>query len=316
MSEKQAEYQIRAENESGARPAGGDGAASSSPAPEVSRPALRYHGGKWRLAPWIIGHLPRHKAYVEPFGGAMSVLLRKAPAYTEVYNDLDACVVNFFRVLRDDQKSSRLRQQLAATPFSRVEFEQAWQPAECDVERARRLVVRSFMGYSTVGVTGKVRDATRTGFRASCHRQGVTPAHNWAGYPQAIDAFRARLDGVVIECRDAFEVIEQQDRPHTLFYIDPPYVQATRGERWQSEGYAHDMTASGHEALAELLRSVAGMVVLSGYRSELYRDLYEAHGWKRSERGARADGGRARTECLYLNPAAQKWKPQQSLFQP
>jgi hypothetical protein len=82
------------------------------------RPALRYHGGKWLLAPWIIEHFPDHKIYVEPYGGGASVLLRKPRSYSEVYNELDGDVVNVFRCLRDH--GPELRRRLTLTPFARA----------------------------------------------------------------------------------------------------------------------------------------------------------------------------------------------------
>ena len=87
-----------------------------------TRPVLRYHGGKWRLAPWIISHFPPHRVYVEPFGGAASVLLRKPRSYAEVYNDRWADVVNVFRVLREPVRARALKRLIALTPFARDEF--------------------------------------------------------------------------------------------------------------------------------------------------------------------------------------------------
>ncbi|MBH9009927.1 DNA adenine methylase [Pseudomonas aeruginosa] len=102
----------------------------------VRRPILRYHGGKWKLAPWIIQHLPPHHTYVEPFGGAASVLLRKARSHAEVYNDLNGDVVNLFRVARDH--GEKLRQALTLTPFARDEFEASYVETTDPLERARR----------------------------------------------------------------------------------------------------------------------------------------------------------------------------------
>lgn len=93
---------------------------------EIKRPALRYYGGKWKLAPWIISHFPAHKNYVEPCGGAASVLLQKPRSPLETYNDLDGNVVNFFRVLRD--RPDELIRKIRLTPWARAEYELSLQP--------------------------------------------------------------------------------------------------------------------------------------------------------------------------------------------
>lgn len=93
------------------------------------RPVLRWHGGKWLLAPWIISHFPPHRVYVEPFGGAGSVLLRKPRSYAEIYNDLDDDVVSMFRVLRSE-RAGELVANIIHTPFARSEFEAAYRETE------------------------------------------------------------------------------------------------------------------------------------------------------------------------------------------
>lgn len=259
-----------------------------------TRPAVRYHGGKWKLAPWIIGHFPPHRVYVEPFGGGASVLLRKPRSYAEVYNDLDGEIVNLFRVLRD--QGEELTKLVSLTPFARDEFSLSYEKAGDPLEQARRTVVRSFMGYGSGAATGK-----GTGFRCNSTRSGTTPAHDWMNYPKAMSALVARLAGVVIENTDAARVMLQADTQSTLHYVDPPYLASTRDT---GSDYRFEMTEEDHCALADCLKSLKGMVVLSGYPSSLYQELYGS--WLMVSRDAHADGAEPRTECLWMNDAAAK----------
>jgi DNA adenine methylase len=271
---------------------------------EPDRPALRWHGGKWLLAPWIIDHLPPHRVYVEPFGGAASVLLRKPRAYAEIYNDLDSHVVGLFRVLRDPAQAVDLALQIELTPFARDEFLLSYEPADDPVEAARRLIVRSFMGFGSDGATGDYR----TGFRSASNRSGTTPAHDWRSYPDALPAIIDRLRGVVIENRDAMEVMRRHDGLDTLHYVDPPYMLDLRSRTNRRKGvggnYRHELTAEQHLELLRTLNSLIGMVVLSGYPSPVYDAALP--GWERIERPALADGARKRTEVLWLNHPAVK----------
>lgn len=264
----------------------------------LTRPALRWHGGKWLLAPWIIDHFPPHRTYVEPFGGAASVLLRKARSYAEVYNDLDSDLVNLFRVLRS-HRAAELVEALRLTPFARAEFSGGYEAAEDEVERARRLVVRSFMGFGSSGGVGR-----STGFRGGVTRSGTTPAHDWAGYPMALADIVSRLGGVVVENGDAVSVMQRYDSPQTLHYVDPPYVHATRSRgnpHCAKHKYRHEMSDEDHRGMLAALREMRGFVVLSGYGHDLYDDALGD--WLRLERETFADGARSRTEVLWLNQA-------------
>lgn len=258
------------------------------------RPVLRWHGGKWILAPWIISHFPKHRVYVEPFGGAGSVLMRKERSYAEVWNDLDGDVVNLFRVLRSED-APRLVSELRLTPFARDEFSESYEMSDDPVERARRLCLRSFMGF---GSNGHVR---KTGFRANSNRSGTTPAQDWVNYPDALAAIVERLAGVVIENRDAKQVMAAHDGEDTLHYVDPPYLPETRDK---GSDYAHEMNEEDHDALLVFIRGLLGMVILSGYPSPAYDAAL--HDWKRVERDALADGAAPRKEVLWINSAAAK----------
>lgn len=268
----------------------------------IARPVLRYHGGKWRMAPWIIGHLPPHRVYVEPFAGACSVLLRKERSYSEVLNDLDDEVVNVFRVLRDPVLAPDLVRLLQLTPYARAEFFDCFRATPDPLERARRTMVRYWFGFGA----GAARTVGSTGFRADGARAGTTPSHDWMGLPDCLAHVTGRLRGVLIDNEPALRCIARRDAPGTLFYVDPPYLPSTRsgvnGANGRTAVYIHELTEADHVELLRTLAGLAGMVILSGYDSDLYRDLLTT--WRCIRRDVRGDGGCARVESLWLNPAA------------
>lgn len=235
---------------------------------------MRYHGGKWRVAPWIVSHFPEHRAYVEPYGGGASVLLRKRRSFAEVYNDVDGEVVNLFQVLRHPEKSLLLLGAVTLTPFARAEFEASLEGHPDPVERARR---------------------------ANSRRRGSVPAHDWARLPGALAGVVERLRGVVIEARPALQVLTAHDSPQTLHYVDPPYLGEARSDRRRGHrSYRHDMAGEvEHRELAAALRGLAGAVVVSGYPHQLYEELYA--GWHRAEKATHADGARKAVEVLWMN---------------
>jgi len=265
------------------------------------RPIMRYHGGKWRLAPWILQHFPGHTRYVEPFAGAASVLLRKPRSHIEIINDLSGDIVNLFSVLRDPDRAKRLEELLRLTPFARAEFKAAYEHTNDPLEQARRLLTRSFMSY---GSSDAVRDTC--GFKGNCTSRKPSQ-YEWAEYPGYLRSFTERLQGVVVEHRDACELIPMLDDEDTLFYVDPPYVHST--QRGRRQKYSFELDDDDHRRLSQVLHACRGMVVLSGYPSTLYDELYGD--WQRTAKRHVANMAKWTTECLWINPAARR---QPSLF--
>lgn len=128
----------------------------------MTRPVLRYPGGKYKLAKWVISHFPGHEFYVEPYGGAASVLMAKPRVQGEIYNDLDGDVVNVFRVLRDPNQAQELERVLRLTPFAYEEYKNAYEPCDDPIERARRTIFRSFASIGSDGVSRKNSGFRRT----------------------------------------------------------------------------------------------------------------------------------------------------------
>ena len=254
------------------------------------KPPVPYFGAKTRIANWIVSLLPEHTHYVEPYCGGLSVLLAKEPSPLETVSDKDGELVTFWRVLRDQpQEFARV---CALTPHSRAEHVLSYEPADNDLETARRVWVRLTQGRS-----GRM---DRTGWRHCKADIGTNMPAYLDGYRWRLHPAAERLMGVQLECRPALELIAGfGDRGDVLLYVDPPYLGSTRVQT----GYRHEMrTAEEHRELAAALADCKAAVVLSGYHSPLYDDLYE--GWYRVERASlttNARASKARTEVLWSN---------------
>ena len=270
-----------------------------------TKPLMRYHGAKWRLAPWIISHFPAHHCYVEPFGGSAAVLISKEPSAREVYNDKNDEMVNLFNVIRDNEMRTELLRLLVMTPYSRTEFEFAKEAGHNDsaVMIAHKLLVRAQMGFGSAGAT-----RGNTGFRLDTVRGGTSLQTLWSNLPAVILDVTDRLRNVIIENTDAYNILKQHDRSDTLFYLDPPYTLDTRTNK-NSYG-KFEMREFEHTRLLELTLKSAGMFVISGYDNELYNDMLA--GWTKSSRQtaiSSQNGSGKRTEVLWISPNCEQLQP-------
>ena len=276
-------------------------------------PPLKWHGGKSYLADWIIGLMPRHLHYVEPFGGGLAVLLAKNPfdqrhgwseksfekGTSEVVNDLNRELMNFWKVLQNEESFSRFQRIVEATPFSQPQWDEAgarMRPRhELDVEAAMAFFVRCRQsragGFKVFATLSRNRTRRRMNEQASA----------WVGCIEGLADVHDRLKRVVVLCDDALKVIRQQDGERTLFYLDPPYVHDTR---FTTDAYQYEMDESVHNELLATIQQCQGRVMLSGYPNELYDQTL--HDWNRHDREIdnKVSGGiskRVMTESLWCN---------------
>jgi DNA adenine methylase len=267
--------------------------------------AFGWYGGKFSHLEWLLPLLPSCHHYCEPFAGSCAVLLNRDPSPVETYNDIDGEVANFFRVLRDQK--DKLVEIIGLTPFSREEFSIACALDSnlSELERARRFYVRARQVRTGLAQTASV------GRWANCKntsRQGMSGViSRWLGAVKALPEIADRLLRVQIENRPAIDTIRLYDSKETLFYCDPPYVHATRGD---SKAYGHEMTDEAHIALADTLNLAKGKVAISNYDCDLMNRLYRDPKWRKIESPARtihSTKGK-RSEILWVNYEPSKLK--------
>lgn len=237
------------------------------------RSPIRYYGGKGMMVTKLIKLLPPHKIYVEPFGGGASLLFAKPPSPVEVYNDINSDLVNFFRVLRDENKFKKLYQLVCLTPYSREEFycaRDTLNQTQDETEKAYKFFILARMSFS-----GEFKNWA---FSVVASNRNMAMSVN--GYLSSIEMLpevSRRLMRVQIENLDFRKIFKIYDTPDTLFYCDPPYIPEIRKN---TKAYKFEMTVQDHEELVEILLKIKGKALLSGYKNGIYEKL-EKEGWER-----------------------------------
>jgi DNA adenine methylase len=287
------------------------GRATSRPA-SLTQP-LKWFGGKDDLAKQIVRLFPRHLHYCEPYLGGGAVLLERDPndeslwledssskrGVSEVVGDLNGRLVSFWRVLRDRDLFPRFAQMCQATPLSREVWEQARDHVDGPdtVLNAWAFFVhcRQSRAGGFKGFTSLTRSRTRRGINGN--------ASEWLSAVEGLAAVHARLSPVIIEHKPALELIQREDTPHTLFYIDAPYVHDTRTTK---DGYAFEMSDDDHRELIDTLLTIKGQAIVSMYHHPIYDVLSEKHGWlvKEWDVPNNTAGGETKKrtiECCWLN---------------
>ncbi|MHB8974581.1 MAG: DNA adenine methylase [Pirellulaceae bacterium] len=274
---------------------------------------LKWHGGKHYLASWIIEQMPPHLHYVEPYFGGGSVLLARDPDHnwmgneplpahqrgcSEVVNDLNGDLVNFWMVLRDEDLFQQFMRRAEATPVSQRHWEEAAAAGDAPIERAVNFFIRARQSRQGLGSSFATLSRTRT-------RRGMQEqVSSWLSALEGLPDVHQRLRRVVILSDDARDVIRKQDGDKTHVYCDPPYLGPERtsgGEYGQFE-----MTEQQHEELLQTLADIRGTFQLSGYHSKLYDDFGARQGWRCAElaidnKASAAANKQIKTECLWMN---------------
>ncbi len=228
-------------------------------------------GGKAMLTGWLSQYMPGHVCFVEVFSGAGHLLFSKRPAPVEVLNDIDGNLISFFQVVKDTEKRLKLIETLEFMPYSRALWQDIrcrWKAGNLPEDKIENAGEWFYLNRSTYG-----GDMATGGFSMPSIT-GRNPAQSYKSAIGGLEGVASRLRGVTIECLDYADCIRRYDSPGTLFYVDPPYLNA--------EGYyGSNFTKNSHLKLAELLHGIKGRVMVSHYRSSLYDDLYK--GWQRYE---------------------------------
>jgi len=253
-----------------------------------------WQGGKSKVAKRLCQLLPVHQCYVELFAGAANLLFVKPKSKVEVLNDINSELINLFRIVRWHPRE--FINELMLVTQSRVEFADfRKQPGLTDIQKAARswFIMKTAFG----GKGGTTHPAFGYGTTGKAHYRRTAFI--------AVRRCHKRLDGVYIENLDFADCVRRYDRPHTVFYCDPPYLEA--------DDYIYRFGPEKHRQLADVLKKIKGKFLLSINNHPEIRRLYKNFSMlkvkvKYSIARDKSPKARDRTELLIANyPLPKRW---------
>lgn len=237
------------------------------------RTPITYFGGKQLLADTILGMMPPHKVYCEPFFGGGAVFFAKGKSFCEVVNDIDDRIITFYDVCQDEHKFLLLQRRIQNTLDSEREFLRAdkiWRnpkSSRSKVELAWAVWLQCNMGYGGSPQGGWKWDNGTSGSHIAVVMDGYRNQFTYK--------IHERMKHVQISCRDALRVIINRDTDETFFFLDPPYPGSTQKHY---SGYSF----ADFEDLLKLLSSIRGRFILCNFGSELLDSYVQQNGWRMS----------------------------------
>lgn len=211
----------------------------------------------------ILPHIPEHRIYTETFFGGGAVFFAKEPVESEIINDTNAMVVNFYHVCKTDFEN--LKAKIESTPFSRAAYSVAWTIYRMphlfnNLQQAWAFYIATNMGFGCrIGSWG----FDKYGKRVKAFQNKKL---------QFDDTIPKRLSRVQIEHSDACTVLELYNTEDAFHYVDPPYIDTNQGHYG---GYSE----TDYKRLLDALSRSKGKFLLSSFPSEILNSYIQKYEW-------------------------------------
>ena len=225
------------------------------------------------MAKYLLELIPKHNLYIEPFFGGGNMFFSKPPSKMEIINDLSDNIFSLYKVIADEDKYKQLQHRLELTPYHakfRYDYKQKLNEELTIEDRAFYYLYVNRTSFNGVGGFSCTKLIRNNMIRSVSDYLSLIPH---------LEEIHNRLRNVVVENKDALELIQKYDDNDVFFYLDPPYIQSTRRS---NQKYMIEMSDKDHEKMIDLILKSKAKIMLSGYDNEIYNNLVE-NGWNRLE---------------------------------